>query len=400
MSKKKFTEIAEEPTYEELMKSQPNWVVWSSVDKRPRAPWVGHLNPCRWNGELDDDERPERPFEFALNWARHPGTRDLPHDGELGELGVAYLLPFESETRMLMVDLDNVRRSDTGKIHPVALEVITRLNSYAEVSSSGEGIHVFVQARIPEWYPGKTFNAELADKPWIENEFPKIEMYDSARVCLTTGRHLTATPRKATQNQGIVEDLIRDYDQSVDTVDDICDFEEQQTQISYKSDEAGYRSPYFEQSTVEVLQRSGAKLKKEGTGHRCAHPAHGSRNGNNLAAEGEVWYCHRHNAGGNALMLVAVLEGILPCERAGTNALSKLDEVQFARLCLTARDKYGFDGKPPSRAVRGTAIAYGLVKDSKSRIRHVYAVAQKFYDASGADELGRRVPIVTDGGEQ
>jgi hypothetical protein len=94
MSETKFNSVAEEPTYEETMADLPNWVVCSSADKRPRAPWLGHLNPCQWNGNLDEDERPERALEIAQNWAGHPGTRDIPYDGELGELGVAYILPF------------------------------------------------------------------------------------------------------------------------------------------------------------------------------------------------------------------------------------------------------------------------------------------------------------------
>lgn len=394
MSKNKFNSIAEEPTYEETMANLPNWVVWSSSDKRPRAPWLGHLNPCRWNGNLDTDERPERPFEVAKRWARHSGTKNITHQGELGELGIGYILPFESDTSILMIDLDNVRRDETGEIHPVVVDLLIRLNSYAEISGSGQGIHVFVQANIPDWYPGSTFSAELDTETWVDAEVPKIEMYDSARVCLTTGWHLTETPRKAARGQEVVDELIQEYDQSIDTIEDICDLEERQASSHSSTIQQGSRSLYFDEDSVDVIRRSGAQLKQQGSGYRCAHPVHGSTNGNNLAVEGEVWYCHRHNVGGNSLMLVAVLEGFITCERAGTNSLSELEDEEFARLCLFARDQYGFEGKPPARAIRGTALAYGLITDPESRIKHIYKITRKFYDASRPEDFGERVPAL------
>ena len=67
---------------------------------------------------------------------------------------------------------------------------------------------------------------------------------------------------------------------------------------------------------------------------------------------------------------------------------------EFARLCLLARDRYGFDGKPPARAIRGTALAYGLISDPESRIKHIYKVTKKFYDASRPEDFGERVPTL------
>lgn len=394
MSETKFNSVAEEPTYEQTMADLPNWVVCSSADKRPRAPWLGHLNPCQWNGNLGEDERPERALEIAQNWAGHPGTRDIPYEGELGELGVAYILPFEISTPILMIDLDSVRREDTGEIHPTVVNFLTELDSYAEISQSGQGIHVFVRATIPEWYPQKTFIAELDSEVWVGDDVPKMEMYDRARVCLTTGRHLTETPRNARRRQGVVDDLVREYDQSVDSVEEICMMEKRQAKSQESPAQKGNQSPYFSQNSVDVLRQLGVQLKKQGTGYRCGHPVHGSTNKDNLASEGEVWYCHRHDAGGNALMLVAVLEGLIICEKAGTKSLSDLEDEEFARLCLLARDRYGFDGKPPARALRGTALAYGLITDPESRIKHIYKITRKFYDASRPEDFGERVPAL------
>jgi hypothetical protein len=95
-------------------------------------------------------------------------------------------------------------------------------------------------------------------------------------------------------------------------------------------------------------------------------------------------------------MLVAVLEGFITCEKAGTNSLSDLDDEGFARLCLLARDQYGFDGKPPARAIRGTALAYGLITNPESQIKYIYKITRRFYDESQPENFGERVPTIGD----
>ena len=47
------------------------------------------------------------------------------------------------------VDLDNCRNPETGSIEPWAAEIVRHLNSYTEVSPSGKGVKIFVQAKLP-----------------------------------------------------------------------------------------------------------------------------------------------------------------------------------------------------------------------------------------------------------
>src|SRR4051812_3244405 len=63
------------------------------------------------------------------------------------------------------VDLDECRDPETGEIQVWAQEIIDELDSYAEVSPSGKGVHVLVKAKLP---PGR-------------NRKGTIEMYDRKR---------------------------------------------------------------------------------------------------------------------------------------------------------------------------------------------------------------------------
>ena len=62
----------------------------------------------------------------------------------------------------------------------------------------------------------------------------------------------------------------------------------------------------------------GAQIAAELAG---AHPQHGSSTGDNFNVNGTkgLWHCWRHSTGGDALSLIAVCEGLIPCEemRAG-----------------------------------------------------------------------------------
>src|SRR5262249_37739468 len=49
-----------------------------------------------------------------------------------------------------LVDLDRCRNPHTGVIAPWAMDIIRRLDSYAEVSPSGTGVHIFVDGSLPD----------------------------------------------------------------------------------------------------------------------------------------------------------------------------------------------------------------------------------------------------------
>ncbi len=56
-----------------------------------------------------------------------------------------------------------------------------------------------------------------------------------------------------------------------------------------------------------------------------------------------------------SLALVAVEEGYVSSDNISSRWASKLTDIQFAELCLTAQSEYLFGGKPPYRALLGVA---------------------------------------------
>src|SRR5262249_42185821 len=86
--------------------------------------------------------------------------------------GICYV--FISDDPYAGVDLDHCRDSDTGAIDDWAQECIATLNSYTQVSVSGTGIHIIVEATLP---PGR-------------RQSGNYQMWDERRFFAMTGWHV------------------------------------------------------------------------------------------------------------------------------------------------------------------------------------------------------------------
>jgi putative DNA primase/helicase len=79
---------------------------------------------------------------------------------------------------LIGVDLDHCRDPKTGTITPEASAIITALDSYAEVSPSGCGVHILVHGALPAGGRRKGM----------------VEVYSDKRFFTLTGNHLDWTP--------------------------------------------------------------------------------------------------------------------------------------------------------------------------------------------------------------
>jgi hypothetical protein len=94
-------------------------------------------------------------------------------------------------------------------------------------------------------------------------------------------------------------------------------------------------------AVVHVAAHYGAGLgEKSRTELAGAHPQHGSSTGDNfnLNPDRGLWHCWRHGTGGDALLLIAVCEGLLPCEQAGPGVLTG---DRFRRVVALAQQRFG-----------------------------------------------------------
>ena len=110
---------------------------------------------------------------------------------ERGYDGIGFV--FTEDDPFCGVDLDHCRDSESGELEGWAQEIVYELDSYAEVSPSGTGVHVLVRAQLP---PGR-------------NRKGSIEMYDRGRYFTITGWHLEGTHRAVQSRQEQVENMVR-----------------------------------------------------------------------------------------------------------------------------------------------------------------------------------------------
>jgi len=178
--------------------------------KQPAAPYdTGHARPVLWNSGLSDDEHPTTNFERPMNWAGVEIGTDITASGRVisDELGVGIIIPVgggEGE-QITLIDWDDVRRPDTGAVHPVCADALRRLDGFAEISQSGEGIHQFVFGEIPGGL--LKFIRHIDDEPFVGDGLPQVEMYMSGRVTAMTGRHVEGCGEDVVDGQGLIDDL-------------------------------------------------------------------------------------------------------------------------------------------------------------------------------------------------
>ena len=112
-------------------------------------------------------------YEFVTEFLANAPAEGPRYDGLIFRFDHDEIAPFG------FVDLDHCRNPETGEIEPWALDIITRLNSYTEISRSRAGLHIFVRTKVPP-------DGGCRRGP--------IEIYSRARCAIVTGEHLAGTP--------------------------------------------------------------------------------------------------------------------------------------------------------------------------------------------------------------
>ncbi len=150
------------------LKSLARWVLWKPLPSDD-DPGILTKSPfdCRFTDDRASNTRPETWSDFERAASAYAARETNGAGGIMIALGDG----------LAGVDLDDAIDPATGLPTPEAQAVIDRLASYTEVSVSGTGVRVFVQA--PE-APGRKFGG--------------IEIYTRARFLTVTGRQIPGTP--------------------------------------------------------------------------------------------------------------------------------------------------------------------------------------------------------------
>jgi putative DNA primase/helicase len=142
----------------EELRRRRQWVVWKLERRGNDLTKVPYIAGGVGNASSTDSET-WRTFEEALE-ALSSGRYN----------GVGFM--FSSGDPYAGVDLDNCRDPETGDLEEWAQEIVEALDSYAEASPSGKGVHIIVRGKAPNKKRGK------------------VEAYSSERFFTVTGRAL------------------------------------------------------------------------------------------------------------------------------------------------------------------------------------------------------------------
>lgn len=158
---------------------QDRWICFK--DKAPVAPWLtdgiypvdgGAVQPDNWTD-----------FVTAHEWASM-----VP--------GVYLGFVFSEADDLVGIDLDGCLDPETGDLEAYAGEILAAIDGYAEVSTSGTGIHVFAFGEFPES---------------LKNEAEGVEIYGHGRGFVMTGDHYAHTPQTIPERQDVLDDLYERY---------------------------------------------------------------------------------------------------------------------------------------------------------------------------------------------
>lgn len=153
--------------FPDVRRGRHTWVCWRYEyrdDEWRKVP----IDPATGTRASATDDSTWHTFQKAWDYHSHPDT-----DTD----GVGYV--FTDAGPIVGVDLDDCRDPDTGDLDQWAQDVLDALDGYAEVSTSGTGVHVWVRGALPD-----------ADG----NRSGKVEMYDTERYFAVTGQHIDGTP--------------------------------------------------------------------------------------------------------------------------------------------------------------------------------------------------------------
>ena len=165
------------------------WICWQETERDGKATKVP-IKPYHTNGT------PNASATEPGNWRDLESSLAFHESDRVRTDGIGFV--FAPGTPIVGVDLDDCRDSTTGELTSWARDIVDRLDSYSEVSPSGQGVHVIVEGELP---PGR-------------NRRGDVEMYDEARFFTVTTDHIEGTPTSLERRQDALLGVHYEYVQS------------------------------------------------------------------------------------------------------------------------------------------------------------------------------------------
>lgn len=163
-------------TFPEALTSLPQWVCW-------------RLEPDKNGGK--PRKVPYNPKTGARASSTNPASWALFNEAQAavakyGFTGLGFV--FTKEGGIVGIDIDHCRDPKTGTLNETATAITARFaDTYAEISPSGTGIHLFVYGDMPE--------------KGNKNATTGVEMYGGSRYFTMTGKPLNGAPDKIMRDE-------------------------------------------------------------------------------------------------------------------------------------------------------------------------------------------------------
>ena len=167
----------------EQLKQINQWVNWASIWNKDKEKFSKPPMKASGRNGSSTDETTWTTLEKSLAAVGREGVyvdnSGKRHRVTLDGVGFAGL----GRTSFTGIDLDHCIDRETGEINPAAQKIVKTFNSYTEITPSGDGLRIWIEAdKPPTWSANKSGETE-------------IEVYDKGRFFTVTGRHLEGTPR-------------------------------------------------------------------------------------------------------------------------------------------------------------------------------------------------------------
>lgn len=303
------------------------WLTWETIDRGGKTTKIPYVPGDPENDHTNPDSLLR--FEKAHEYVNMSPSHKLGYSFQPGG-------PFVG------IDFDDCRDPETGELDDWVAEIVDRAESWAQVSTSGTGIHLFLRGNL---------------KNVVKRDDEGIEMYERERFFAMTDNTLERerVTDEITEAQGLIDELYNEYYDPTTPVADGSDGSSGTSEF-----EPG---EYDADSRFDKLRITDV-FPETPVGSRCAHPVHGSkRTGANFLAEGDggrgtCWRCNYGSSQGtglNAQILLAMdALGIDKCDTA-KQTYRQEDHAVWAAW-LNAKQNYEHvllgDEPPPYRAMR------------------------------------------------
>ncbi len=177
----------------EELKKVNQWVCWEhrqcqKTGKMSKIP----IDPSTKKKASTDNVNTWGSFEKALRCCKKNNLS-----------GIGFVLSEDDD--YMGIDLDNCRNPESGEFEPWAQEIITRMDSYTEISPSGRGVKIFVRGKLP----GEKHR--IQGLPSFGTSDGGIEIYNDKRYFTVTGDILPESKNRVRKVVQTIKEIYKQY---------------------------------------------------------------------------------------------------------------------------------------------------------------------------------------------